>query len=150
MLRIILYTILPLLFTTACTEEAANDFIDSILEAQSLQAAAPEPTHIFTAHRVSCYHLVPAQTDNTPEQAAFYDYRGKDKELYFGFHCAVSPDVLTKYGLRKHDTIFAALPNGDFKTLVITDVTNNRYRRVIDIVEGEETKYLYKNVNIYR
>ena len=148
----LLYIIVALLLTTSCTEEAALQFIERMAEIDYSEAPqkAIEPSYLFTANRVSCYHLVSRQTDSTPEIAAFYDYRGKDKELYYGFDCAVSPDVLKKYNLKKHDTIFAALPTGDFKTLVITDVTNKRYRDVIDIVESTETKYLFKNVNIYK
>jgi hypothetical protein len=107
-----------------------------------------ELDYLFTAERVTCYNLVPEQTDSTPLIAKWYDYTNEDPSQYYGLHCAVSPDVLKKYRVKKHDTLYIDL-NNEFKQLVVTDITSRRFRNTIDILEPMGVRYKHTQIHVY-
>lgn len=100
--------------------------------------------------RVSCYQLVKAQTDSTPLQAKWFDYRGKNLNRYFGKHCALSMDLIKKFGINGGDTVYVATQKGgEVFPLIVTDVTNSRWKNTIDVVEKKGIKYLHKEAEVY-
>lgn len=105
--------------------------------------------YVCTLERVSCYHLVKKQTDNTPKQAAYFDYRNKDERQFYGFHAAISPDLKEAYNINKHDTLYLDLPAG-LTPIVVTDLTHKKWSKTIDIVEAPGTMYLYKQIHLLR
>ena len=96
--------------------------------------------------RLTCYNLHPAQTDNTPLQSKWFDYRGKDTQQYYGKHIAISRDLKRKFHLTGGDTVYIATsPAATPQPRIVTDVTNARWRKTIDQLEAPGTAYRHKN-----
>lgn len=122
------------------------------LWADTLQRAKPQPAKLVPAGkiRLSCYHLTAAQTDSNPMEAKWFSYQKGQTAQHFGKHCAISWDLMRRYNLAGGDTIWVAIsPDAEPKPLIVTDATNRRWRRTIDVVEGTNTRYLHNEAQLF-
>lgn len=100
--------------------------------------------------RLSCYHLTKSQTDAKPLEAKWFKYQAGKTAQYFGKHCAISWDLMRAYNLSGGDTVWIERePGASLQMLIVTDATNRRWKRTIDVVEGGKTKYLHNEAKLY-
>ena len=100
------------------------------LLAATADAAATENNQMRVT--ATAYNSLPAQTDDTPDIAAWGD------RLHPGIKAiAVSRDLLTQYGLKHRDKVkISGLP-GEYTVL---DKMNKRWRKKIDIYMGKDRR----------
>ena len=139
-----------LLLIPVKTKNAAADTTWYFLQKFSENSPEMRQVRQVKGIRLSCYHLVKEQTDSTPLQAKWFDYRGKDLNRYFGKHCALSWDLISKYKIKGGDTVYVSTKKGsEVFPLIVTDVTNSRWKNTIDVVEKKETNYLYDDAVVF-
>ena len=92
----------------------------------------------------TAYNSLPAQTDSTPNIAAWGDRLRPGMKVI-----AVSRDLLKKYGLKHRDKVKISGLEGEY---VVLDKMNKRWRKKIDIYMGKDRrkalKWGRKNVTI--
>ncbi len=92
----------------------------------------------------TAYNSLPAQTDNTPDIAAWGDRLRPGMKAI-----AVSRDLLKKYGLKHKDKVKISGLEGEYQVL---DKMNKRWKKKIDIYMGKDRrkalKWGRKNVTI--
>ena len=92
----------------------------------------------------TAYNSLPAQTDSTPNIAAWGDRLRPGMKVI-----AVSRDLLKKYGLKHRDKVKISGLKGEYMVL---DKMNKRWRKKIDIYMGKDRrkalKWGRKNVTI--
>lgn len=92
----------------------------------------------------TAYNSLPAQTDSTPNIAAWGDRLRPGMKVI-----AVSRDLLKKYGLKHKDKVKISGLEGEY---LVLDKMNKRWRKKIDIYMGKDRrkalKWGRKNVTI--
>lgn len=78
----------------------------------------------------TAYNSLPAQTDSTPDIAAWGDRLRPGMKVI-----AVSRDLLKKYGLKHRDKVRISGLDGEYEVL---DKMNRRWRKKIDIYMGKD------------
>lgn len=80
----------------------------------------------------TAYNSLPAQTDNTPDIAAWGDRLRPGMKAI-----AVSRDLLKKYGLKHKDKVKISGLKGEYMVL---DKMNKRWKKKIDIYMGKDRR----------
>ncbi|MGB0845345.1 MAG: 3D domain-containing protein [Thiolinea sp.] len=80
----------------------------------------------------TAYNSLPAQTDSTPNIAAWGDRLRPGMKVI-----AVSRDLLKKYGLKHKDKVKISGLDGEYQVL---DKMNKRWRKKIDIYMGKDRR----------
>lgn len=84
----------------------------------------------------TAYNSLPAQTDSTPDIAAWGDRLRPGMKVI-----AVSRDLLKKYGLKHRDKVKISGLEGEY---VVLDKMNKRWRKKIDIYMGKDRRKALK------
>ena len=80
----------------------------------------------------TAYNSLPAQTDSTPDIAAWGDRLRPGMKVI-----AVSRDLLKKYGLKHRDKVKISGLEGEYQVL---DKMNKRWRKKMDIYMGKDRR----------
>lgn len=84
----------------------------------------------------TAYNSLPAQTDSTPDIAAWGDRLRPGMKVI-----AVSRDLLKKYGLKHRDKVRISGLKGEYEVL---DKMNKRWKKKIDIYMGKDRRKALK------
>lgn len=84
----------------------------------------------------TAYNSLPAQTDSTPNIAAWGDRLRPGMKVI-----AVSRDLLKKYGLKHRDKVKISGLEGEY---LVLDKMNKRWRKKIDIYMGKDRRKALK------
>lgn len=84
----------------------------------------------------TAYNSLPAQTDSTPDIAAWGDRLRPGMKVI-----AVSRDLLKKYGLKHKDKVKISGLEGEYEVL---DKMNKRWKKKIDIYMGKDRRKALK------
>ncbi len=110
-----------------------NQFLAvSVLTLACASSAAAAGKKETTSLRVTAtaYNSLPAQTDSTPDIAAWGDRLHPSVKAI-----AVSRDLLHKYGLKHKDKVRISGLDGEF---LVLDKMNKRWQKKIDIYMGKD------------
>ncbi|MEZ5476711.1 MAG: hypothetical protein R3E95_04220 [Thiolinea sp.] len=102
----------------------------SLLVISAAQATTADEKSNKLRVTATAYNSLPAQTDKTPDIAAWGDRLNPGMKVI-----AVSRDLLHKYGLKHKDKVRISGLEGEYQVL---DKMNKRWRKKIDIYMGKD------------
>nr|CAA6821116.1 MAG: FIG00921582: hypothetical protein [uncultured Thiotrichaceae bacterium] len=117
-------TVMLLLFSTVNVSVAEEVEVNIEQESKRLDVTA------------TAYNSLPAQTDSTPNIAAWGDRLSPGMKVI-----AVSRDLLKKYGLKHKDKVKISGLKGEYEVL---DKMNKRWTKKIDIYMGKDRRKALK------